>query len=321
MLAAAHHKPVKHIQAGILAAFTVFIGTTVAHAHIKLKAPTPQSANNPLKDAPCGPSASSRGTTMTMFASGQKITVEWTETIQHPGHYRIAFDDDGQDFPDPMSFTDIATEKKDLGKGVIVLADGIMDMTGRNAAYTAEVTLPDIECTNCTLQLIQVMTDKSPYGNGDDIYHECANLVLKKGAGAAAGSGGSAAAGTGAAGTGAAGTAAAGTGAALGAAGTASAGGGALAGAAGGMTMRPAGGAGAGAGAGAAGSVGSLPSPALVAGAAASAGTAATSAAAPSSGDGGCAVVAVGAERGSAVVVGVLAVFVVAVGRRRRSRA
>jgi hypothetical protein len=158
---------------------------------------------------------------MTMLTSGQKLTVSWDETIQHPGHYRIAFDSDGNDFPDPTSFTDIATANKDLGNGVIVLLDGIMDKTSK--AYTAEITLPDIECNNCTLQLIQVMTDKAPYGDGNDNYHECANLVLKKAGGAAAGSGAAgAAAGAGgaggaagaAAGAGAGGAAAAGTGAA-----------------------------------------------------------------------------------------------------------
>jgi hypothetical protein len=70
--------------------------------------------------------------------------------------------------------------------------------------YTWQVKLPNVECTNCTLQVIQVMEDDGAHGPYDptpgvgvgDIYHQCIDLVLKKGAasngdGGAAGSGGS----------------------------------------------------------------------------------------------------------------------------------
>jgi hypothetical protein len=56
--------------------------------------------------------------------------------------------------------------------------------------YTFEVDLPDIECDNCTLQIIQVMTDPfpihAPYDpspTSDDIYYQCIDLVLKPGGG------------------------------------------------------------------------------------------------------------------------------------------
>ena len=42
-----------------------------------------------------------------------------------------------------------------------------------------QVTLPDVECERCTLQLIQVMTDKAPYGDGNDLYYQCADLALR----------------------------------------------------------------------------------------------------------------------------------------------
>jgi hypothetical protein len=44
------------------------------------------------------------------------------------------------------------------------------------------VTLPDLVCDNCTLQVIQVMYDKPPYTTpGNDIYYQCADLVLRVG--------------------------------------------------------------------------------------------------------------------------------------------
>jgi MYXO-CTERM domain-containing protein len=290
--------------------------TGTASAHIKLRSPTPRDPNNPLKSAPCGPATTTRGSTVTMLTSGQKITLSWDETIQHPGHYRIAFDDDGNDFTDPTSFTDIAAANKDLGNGVIVLLDGIMDKTSK--AYTAEVTLPDIECNNCTLQLIQVMTDKAPYGNGDDIYHECANLVLKKAGGAAAGSGAAgAAAGAGGAAAGAGGvTAGAGAGGSGGAAaaGTGAAGSGvAGAGVAGAPPSSGAGSTGSAAGSGVAGSVGGAGSLGTAAGSVAPAPVASPE-------DSGCAVASAGSKHDFGWGSVALAAAALAVLKRRRRR-
>src|SRR5690606_6077325 len=45
-------------------------------------------------------------------------------------------------------------------------------------------TLPDIECESCTLQVVQVMYDKKPYGDGNDLYYQCADIALRPGGGA-----------------------------------------------------------------------------------------------------------------------------------------
>lgn len=120
-----------------------------------------------------------------VFEPGATIMVTWDETIQHPGHFRIAFDVDGDDFPEPTSYTDVkAPLPFDLGNGASVLVDDIMDKTGPfvgNTPYEQMVTLPDVECETCTLQLIQVMTEKVPYTvNGDDVYHDCADIALRR---------------------------------------------------------------------------------------------------------------------------------------------
>src|SRR5215831_18337125 len=146
-----------------------------AQAHIQLVSPTPRYLD--LKLPPCGRGASdARTSNVTTFRPGETITVTWIETIDHPGHYRISFDPDGQSaFVEPRSFTDFNTAPS-------VLVDNIADRSGSQLMYTQQVTLPNLECSNCTLQLIQVMTDKPPYGNGDDVYHQCADLVLSSGA-------------------------------------------------------------------------------------------------------------------------------------------
>ena len=49
--------------------------------------------------------------------------------------------------------------------------------------YTQTVTLPSTPCENCTLQVIQMMYDKPPYGpaGGADIYFQCVDIALRVG--------------------------------------------------------------------------------------------------------------------------------------------
>ncbi len=158
----------------LLAAISLGAGT--ASAHIALKSPVARSNDQiQLKTGPCGQTTNARTNNVTVFKPGQTITVAWDETVNHPGHYRISFDPNGTNFPNPKSFVDVSG-------GVNVLVDGIADKSGLTPiAYTQQVTLPNVECNNCTLQVIQVMTDKPPYDpgpTGNDIYYQCADLVL-----------------------------------------------------------------------------------------------------------------------------------------------
>lgn len=147
----------------------MWLGAGPAAAHIALMDPPPRT--DALKVGPCGAGGSVRGTTVTTLQPGATITVKWEETVDHPGHFRIAFDEDGDDlFVDPAGFEDVSG-----GPGVLV--DGIADRSG-GGIYTQEITLPDVECDSCTLQVIQVMSDKPPYGDGNDMYYQCADLVL-----------------------------------------------------------------------------------------------------------------------------------------------
>lgn len=147
--------------------------SATADAHIRLDAPAARFAfsNAGQKTGPCG-SGTATGT-VTEVQAGSTLTVQWTETINHPGHYRIALDPDGGDdgLVDPASETDFYTNDN-------VLLDQIADKAG--GAYSADVTIPDTNCDKCTLQLIQVMTDKLPWGpaNGDDIYYWCADIRI-----------------------------------------------------------------------------------------------------------------------------------------------
>lgn len=134
------------------------------HAHIAMTSPAPRAEAQ--KEGPCGAAGSKRGTNVTTFRPGETITVEWDETVGHPGHYRIAFDDSGDDsFRNPSRPDDNFSQ---------TLVDQIPDRDGMSH-YSQQVTLPNMSCTNCTLQLIQVMTTAVPYNS---FYFQCADIVL-----------------------------------------------------------------------------------------------------------------------------------------------
>jgi len=147
-----------------------------ADAHLGLDAPVSRYGPDVLKTGPCGVEGGQRSDNVSYFEPGETIEVLWNEYIDHPGHYRIAFDADGDDdFVDPATMMELYSNDA-------VLLDGIPDGGRDIRDYSATVTLPDVSCDNCTLQVIQVMYDKPPYTTpGNDIYYQCADLVLKVG--------------------------------------------------------------------------------------------------------------------------------------------
>lgn len=131
-----------------------------AHARWKLDGIVkPRSDATGLKVAPCGDAP--RTTTPAVFTPGATITVEWEETINHPGYFRIAFSRTG-----------------DQNFDSYILADNILD-TQNDANtphfYSRQITLPDLACTDCTLQLIQYMTENPA---APTLYYSCADINL-----------------------------------------------------------------------------------------------------------------------------------------------
>jgi len=163
---------------GVFAAGVLLALPATAAAHIALSAPGVRTADQ--KIAPCGAAGSVRGTNVTVLEPGSMLQVRWTEPINHPSHYRISFDADGQDFTIPLDFMDFTQTTN-------VLLDNIAD---GGSPYMSMVQLPNVACENCTLQLIQMMYDKAPYGDGNDIYFQCADIALRTGGGPSPDAGG-----------------------------------------------------------------------------------------------------------------------------------
>jgi MYXO-CTERM domain-containing protein len=143
-----------------------------AMAHIEITSHTTRYGVATQKSPPCGMlGGSGPGANVYTYAPGETITLSWHEFIDHPGHYRVAFDDSGDDgFADPANAAD-------LFNNATVMLDGIADETDVHD-YEVELTLPDVECETCTIQILQIMTDKPPFGNGDDMYYHCIDVRL-----------------------------------------------------------------------------------------------------------------------------------------------
>jgi MYXO-CTERM domain-containing protein len=154
-----------------LLACSLVLAPATAVAHIALTNPVVRTQDQ--KIGPCGAAGSVRGSNVTVLEPGAMIEVRWTEPINHPSHYRISFDLDGQDFTVPNAFMDFTQTEN-------VLVDNIPDGGG---PYSQMIQLPAEPCENCTLQLIQMMYDKAPYGDGNDIYFQCADIALRVGGG------------------------------------------------------------------------------------------------------------------------------------------
>ncbi|MFV8752912.1 SCE4755 family polysaccharide monooxygenase-like protein [Nannocystaceae bacterium ST9] len=146
-----------------------------ASAHIEIVSHATRYGPDHQKQAPCGLAGSSEpGSEVYTYAPGATIHLAWHEFIDHPGHYRIAFDEQGDDdFLTPSA-------ADDTFNNAAVLLDGIADLEGVHD-YEVDVTLPDVECEQCTIQVIQVMTDKPPFGDGNDVYFHCIDVALVAG--------------------------------------------------------------------------------------------------------------------------------------------
>jgi hypothetical protein len=146
-----------------------------ASAHVRLESPASRYGDE-MKVRPCGLGGGQRTTRVTTVRPGQVVTMVFDEFIDHPGYFRIAFDPAGDAALGPPIWNGAAFVNP---QNVSVLLDHIENPPGPTHGEVP-VTLPDIECDGCTLQLIQVMTDKPPFDGLDDFYYQCADLRLSR---------------------------------------------------------------------------------------------------------------------------------------------
>src|SRR6185295_14915715 len=94
------------------------VGIVVARpaaAHLGLRYPPSRYGDAVLKSGPCGIPGGARTNNLTELEAGASIEVVWDEYINHPGHFRISFDADGDDdFVDPACLSGCSTTTPEI---------------------------------------------------------------------------------------------------------------------------------------------------------------------------------------------------------------
>jgi hypothetical protein len=147
---------------------TLSLGSAQLDAHARLdptKDPKPRDDGSAHKAPPCGTAAKTDD--RTTFTAGETTTVHWEETINHPGYFRIAFSPDGATGFDDNVLKDNITDTQ----------DGSVTYTDPNTyhKYSTEITLPNTPCEECSLQLIQWMTEDPANPRP---YYSCADIKI-----------------------------------------------------------------------------------------------------------------------------------------------
>jgi hypothetical protein len=187
-----------------------------AAAHFTLTKPASwlkeDAAGGPQKGGPCGPGGLDDvkpipvSGAVTEFHVGETVEVTWTDTVAHPGHFRIALATNRDDLKNPTIAQDNSCNydesKVPMTASGNVLADGILfrSRNGFNARagkmFSYTVTLPNQPCDKCTLQVMQIM-ENDIKALSNCYYFHCADIRIlpagqTSGTGASSGAGGSA---------------------------------------------------------------------------------------------------------------------------------
>ncbi len=160
---------------GVLA----LLGSHVAWGHSLLVVPQPRDQQDGYKDpprappgtgAPCGVMRMAPPTQpQTTFAAGQKLNVQWKETINHPGCFVVDF-----------------ANASDTGFTILGVKSHAGAVGAMPRSWNVDVVLPSAPCPACTLRLRQLMLTADvpdamcppatiPAG---DTYYSCSNVIL-----------------------------------------------------------------------------------------------------------------------------------------------
>jgi hypothetical protein len=174
----------------VMAAFPAVI-----NAHFRLLEPASwiveDERGDPQKGFPCGGSNTDYGKPsyiVSQAVGGSRLHIKVQETIFHPGHYRVALAvNSPSELPvDPKATLETTERGPRSVSGEImnpvqvpVLADGLFPHSAKvDTPLETDVTLPNISCKRCTLQVIQFMEQHGPNNPGLYTYHHCATIQI-----------------------------------------------------------------------------------------------------------------------------------------------
>jgi MYXO-CTERM domain-containing protein len=197
--------------------------TSTAEAHFVLTTPPPTNPQDSVPTTlaaqqnsgpasgkggvPCGPDMM-MATTPTAAQGGHPLVIKLVEVVPHDGFYRVALSINSRSELPPDNVVHDATGKVLPSSGVgpdgktaltgvsdsavtestavfPVLADNMFPHMGAGIeTYMGNVTLPNVNCDHCTLQIIEFMHPHGYNGTpgkndgGGYFYHHCADLKI-----------------------------------------------------------------------------------------------------------------------------------------------
>jgi hypothetical protein len=154
--------PSKEPSVKCVFALLLMMTASISYGHSRLKpgaAINIRGTNPGVKVGPCG---GLPRVAPAVLPPGQTITVEWEETIYHPGRFEFYFST-GND----QNFTLLKTVENTQNN---------QNLPHENSTT---LTLPNVSCDACTFQMIQVMLENPASPTN---YYSCSDMQLKAGA-------------------------------------------------------------------------------------------------------------------------------------------
>ena len=138
-------------------------------AHSRLTSPAPRSTDDGISD-PNGPCGFDLEADSVVIVPGSLVTVDWEETIEHPGGFEFRF-----------------STANDTGFATVKMVDHIPGTTPTRedpTPYSTSIAFPNVETTDGTLQMIQwLMSTESEswppaFPQDGQRHYSCADLNL-----------------------------------------------------------------------------------------------------------------------------------------------
>ena len=165
--------------------FIILWSTIVpAMAHSRWKCPAPRNTDTGIKTGPCGSDtnnfSTADGNTSVLELQPGPLRVYFEESIYHTGApFRIALSGDGTD-DEVCILLDHIPHNDDLSS-----LPNLFDAS-TYTPYSITINIPDVQCDQCSLHLVNPMTDKigadgapdgvgctDPNGSCFSVYHSC----------------------------------------------------------------------------------------------------------------------------------------------------
>jgi hypothetical protein len=173
-------------------------------AHFRLLEPASwlqesEELGDPQWSAPCGGTLKDSGKptgAITKIQGGEKLHIRIREMAFHPGFYRVALAVNSRSElpPDPEVTSETGPDNRQRSVSAAihyppsppVLADGLFMHAAPfdfGKDQEVDVEMPNINCTKCTLQVIEFMAAHGWNPDGGYTYHHCADLQIRANSG------------------------------------------------------------------------------------------------------------------------------------------